>query len=254
MRMMSLSDSGWRALLNTCLLMVLFYGVGVFYNRYYEKRLYFPFGCGLLISMIVISILRYLINREFQYIPGSTTYYKLGEVSFAVGAIVTNILVLLNSLLYHTVRSRMKLQQQRFELQTEQQAAQLQFLRAQMNPHFLFNTLNNIYSLAVVRSEKTAPLVLKLSELLRYVTYDTQDEKVLLSKEVKMLKEYIEMFQLQHEHPLDICFNCQLNNKDYRVEPLLLVPFVENCFKHCDFAENDQAFTHLQLELQAFFL
>jgi LytS/YehU family sensor histidine kinase len=116
-----------------------------------------------------------------------------------------------------------------------------------MNPHFLFNTLNNIYSLALVRSEKTAPLVLRLSDLLRYVIYDAQQEKVALAKEVAMLEEYIELNELQYEMPKDITFNYQLPRNGCLIEPLLLIPLAENCFKHSDLAENEKGFVHLEL-------
>ena len=108
-RMMSLGDSLRRASLNTLLFAVLFYGVGWLYKQYYETRRFANFGIGLISLMILISVLRFLINREFDYIPGVTTYYQPGEVSFAFGAVITNLLTLLNSLLYHTVRSRMVL-------------------------------------------------------------------------------------------------------------------------------------------------
>ena len=129
----------------------------------------------------------------------------------------------------------------------EQREAKIQFLRAQMNPHFLFNTLNNIYSLAVVKSEKTAPLVLRLSDLLRYVIYDAQQEQVPLAKAITILEEYIELFQLQYEEQKDITFTYQLPRKGYLIEPLLLIPLVENCFKHSDLAENENGYVHLEL-------
>lgn len=249
-RMMPLSESIFRSFCNTALLMVLFYGVGWLYHKWYEHHRYGNFGVGVIVIMLIVSFLRYQINLQFSYLPGQTDYYEPGKMSFFFGAVFTNLLALLNSLLYHTVRSRMALEQRQTQLQSEQQAAQLQFLRAQMNPHFLFNTLNNIYSLAVMRSEKTAPLVLRLSELLRYVTYETQDEKVPLEKEVKMLEEYIELFQLQHEERLAIHFDYPLPDTTIKIEPLLLVPIVENCFKHCDFAENEHAFTRLRLYIK----
>lgn len=250
-RMMPLIDNILRASINTLLLMSLFYGVGYLYQQFYEHRRYGCFGVGLVMISVLLSGLRYWINMQFSYQLDATSYYQPGGVAFSFGAVLTNLIILLNSLLYHTVQSRIRLKIRTRALQTEQQAAQLQFLRSQMNPHFLFNTLNNIYSLAAVNSVKTAPLVLRLSELLRYVTYDTRAAKVPLAKEIKMLEEYIELFQLQQENPLAIHFDYQFPIAKLLIEPLLLLPIVENCFKHGDFAENPRAYTRLTLGLTA---
>lgn len=246
-KMMPLPDSFIRAVLNTSSLALLFYCIGIVYGFYYERRKYWQFGVSLAVIFIVVTIIRYYVNRQFSYLEDMSPYYTPGPVSFLIGAIITNITTLLISLLYQLVRSRIRLKQRETELLVEQREASIQFLRAQMNPHFLFNTLNNIYSLAVVRSEKTAPLVLRLSDLLRYVIYDAQQEKVALAKEVAVLEEYIELYELQYETPKDIIFHYQLPRNGFLIEPLLLIPLVENCFKHSDLAENEQGFVHLEL-------
>jgi sensor histidine kinase YesM len=246
-KMMPLGDSFFRAVLNTGLLAVLFYGTGMTYRYYYERRKYWQFGTGLVIVFAVVTIIRFYVNRQFSYLEDASLYYTPDAFSFFIGALVTNIGTLLISLLYQLVRSRIRLKQRETALLAEQREAKIQFLRAQMNPHFLFNTLNNIYSLAVVKSEKTAPLVLRLSDLLRYVIYDAQQEKVPLAKEITILEEYIELFQLQYEEQKDITFTYQLPRKGYLIEPLLLIPLVENCFKHSDLAENENGYVHLEL-------
>ena len=101
-----------------------------------------------------------------------------------------------------------------------QNVAHLKFLRAQINPHFLFNTLHNIYSLAIVKSDKTADMVLRLSNLLRYVTYDGQSEKVQLEQEVVHIQEYIHLYQMKSEEPLNIQFSVKGAIKDRTIEPM----------------------------------
>jgi LytS/YehU family sensor histidine kinase len=131
----------------------------------------------------------------------------------------------------------------------EQREAQLQALRAQINPHFLFNTLNNIYSLAVVKSDKTAEMVLKLSNLLRYVIYDGKAEQVELKREIAHIQQFIELFQMRSQEPLNIEFNTSGTFNSVKIEPMILIPIVENCFKHCDFDSNEQAFVCIYLQL-----
>ena len=249
-RLLPIQEAMLRGFLNTSMMALLFYWVGGLYHRYYEKRRYWMFGVTTFLVFSLITIIRFHINERFNYWEVNTEYYTPGPVSHFFGALVTNLTTLLNSLLYQLVRSRVIMRQHQAELLNEQKEAKLQFLRAQMNPHFLFNTLNNIYSLAVVKSDKTAPLVLRLSELLQYVIYDAQQNKAPLSKEVAVVEEYIDLFELQFETPPQVTFNYQLPRQPVLLEPLLLIPFVENCFKHADFAENSEAFVQLDLQVR----
>lgn len=250
LRLLPLSQSFVRAALNTIGMVVLFYVIGFLYQKYYEHRAYWRFGVGLILIFGLVTAFRFQLNSGFSYVEGANPYYNPGPVSFFFGALITNVTTLLNSLLYQLVRSRVILKQRQASLLAEQREAKLQFLRAQMNPHFLFNTLNNIYSLAVVKSEKTAPLVLRLSDLLQYVIYDAQQNRTPLAKEITVLEEYISLFQLQHEEPVQVEFDYQLPRQKILIEPLLLVPIVENCFKHGDHAENPDAFVRLSLSVK----
>lgn len=245
-RLMPLIDSLWRASINTVGLSLMFYGASWLYHRFYERKQYLAFTISTIVLLSGMTALRFVINMGFEY-EVESTMYEQGEAAFFAGVAFTNILAWLISFLYENIKLKKGLEKQKVLLQNEQRAAKLQFLRAQMNPHFLFNTLNNIYSLAVVRSEKTAPLVMRLSELLKYVIYDSQDERVSVIKELELLEDYIELFQLQQEEPQDVKLEVEGNLEGVNMEPLLLVPIVENCFKHCDFAENKHAYTHLKI-------
>ena len=99
----------------------------------------------------------------------------------------------------------------------------------------------------MIRSEKTADMVLKLSNLLRYVVYDGRQEQVALSREVKQIQEYIDLFQMRSEYPLNIGFTFSDQLETLMIEPMILIPIVENCFKHCDFDINRDAHTEIEL-------
>lgn len=120
------------------------------------------------------------------------------------------------------------------ELEKQVSASELAMLKSQINPHFLFNTLNNIYALATKKSDDTPEAVLKLSEIMRYMLHDTSHDKVLLSSEVKFLKNYISLQQLRLPNEVQIQFEFDIPKQDYYIAPLLLIPFVENAFKHSD--------------------
>jgi sensor histidine kinase YesM len=110
--------------------------------------------------------------------------------------------------------------------------AELQLLKGQLQPHFLFNTLNNIYSLALLGSEATADSILKLTDLLDYLVYKAGQESVLLVKEVELLKNYLELESLRYGDKLILSKDFKVENEIQKLPPLLLLPFVENCFKH----------------------
>src|SRR5688572_16514811 len=110
--------------------------------------------------------------------------------------------------------------------------AELRYLRAQMNPHVLFNALNNIYSFALQRSEATPGLILKLADALRYMTYECADEATLLEKEISYLRDSVDLQKLAIEGRGGVGFNVSGDARGKRLAPFLLIPFIENCFKH----------------------
>jgi sensor histidine kinase YesM len=122
--------------------------------------------------------------------------------------------------------------QKNLELQKENVEAQLQILKAQVHPHFLFNTLNNIYSFTQNTSSEASKMVMGLSDLLRYMLYEGSKPMVSLDKELNMINEYIELEKTRYGNELDLHLNFPANAKEFLIAPLLLLPFVENCFKH----------------------
>ncbi|RYZ29304.1 MAG: two-component system sensor protein [Chitinophagaceae bacterium] len=141
-------------------------------------------------------------------------------------------------------------EQRNLQLQKENIASQLQVLKAQVHPHFLFNTLNNIYANTQVTSPVAANMIMGLSELLRYMLYECNKPVVLLSKEVKMLKEYIALEKARYGNELDICVNESLQETGLVISPLLLLPFVENCFKHGTSKMLDQPWVSLDISVE----
>jgi len=123
---------------------------------------------------------------------------------------------------------------QREFLQARQEkiTAALQLLKAQVHPHFLFNTLNNIYSFSLDRSSKTPELILKLSSLLSYMLYDCKAEEVRLEKEVEIMKDYIGLEKERYGNTLEISWTVEGDTRDNFISPLLMLPFLENAFKH----------------------
>lgn len=126
---------------------------------------------------------------------------------------------------------------------------ELKFLKNQTNPHFLFNTLNNIYALARKKSDSTASVVMKLSKILRFMLYESGKEHITIGEEVKLIEDYIDLEKLRYNERLNISFKKTINNELQMVSPLLLLPFVENAFKHGASENRFNSFIRIELKM-----
>jgi signal transduction histidine kinase len=133
---------------------------------------------------------------------------------------------------YRFLSDNMKDQEVKKEEENERLKSELSFLRSQISPHFMFNVLNSIVSLSRRKPEMVEPVVIKLSELMRYMIYETNDSKVSIDKEFNYLESYIELQRLRFGNDIKIDFKHQLSSIPSSIEPMLLIPFVENAFKH----------------------
>lgn len=130
------------------------------------------------------------------------------------------------------------------KLQTE-----LKLLKAQINPHFIFNALNNIYSLAFLKSQQAPESILKLSEMLRYVFYDCSKDRVFLEAEINYINNFIAFQQMKSDHKQKIKMLSEIGTKRAEIAPMLLIPFIENSFKYSRVEEQENAFVDIQIQL-----
>jgi LytS/YehU family sensor histidine kinase len=125
--------------------------------------------------------------------------------------------------------------------------SELKALKSQINPHFLFNSLNNIYSLSMWESRKAPSAILKLSDLMRYLLYESNEEKVLLDKEIDFLENYIDLQRLRSSRNANIEFNREGSPGVLKIAPLLLLPLVENSFKHGIKGDTDGGYVKINM-------
>jgi two-component system, LytTR family, sensor kinase len=125
----------------------------------------------------------------------------------------------------------------------------LKYLRSQLNPHFLFNTLNSIYSLSLQKSDKTPEVVIKLADLMRYMIYDCDEEKILLSKEIEFIKNYIDIEKIRYK--ADVRFSVEGETDGIMIEPFLFISFIENGFKHAFNNSYSDAFIYITIKVAA---
>lgn len=135
-------------------------------------------------------------------------------------------------------------------MENENMQSELRFLRSQINPHFLFNTLNSLYALTLKKSDRAPEIVIRLSEIMRYMLYECNDKSVPLSKEVDYIRNYLELERLRYNDKVDIHFNMNGQPEGIEIAPLLFTPFLENAFKHGVNRHVEEGFIEVQLNIK----
>ncbi|RDC56375.1 histidine kinase [Pedobacter chinensis] len=188
---------------------------------------------GIIFALAAFIFLRYLIEEVLylkwfgfhNYFDGTTiSYYITDNIYYGISYIVIAAAV-------YGVEQNFKTEIANRKLKDEVVKSELAFLKSQINPHFLYNTLNYVYSLAIPVSDQLANAVLKLSDLMRYTLNESPDGKVILSKEVEYLQSYIELFKMRFEPHFYVDFTTE-GVAEQKIAALVLIPFVENAFKH----------------------
>ena len=165
------------------------------------------------------------------------------QMSFSVGS------VFFFGIIRH-IYNYIKLKQFAQQLRIEKQGAELNYLKSQTNPHFLFNTLNNIYSLARDKSDLAPESILRLSKMLRFMLYETGGAYIAIEQELKIITDYIELEKLRYDDSLRINFNHNIEDMKQAIPPLLLIPLVENAFKHGVSETRGQPFIDIHLSVK----
>ena len=212
--------------------------------RYLINKKYIQFFAGLLVVLVICSGYSWLIQLKLSANSAFPGYTMTTGRTILPFIHVAGIAISIN-LLNHWYQQKQKTT----EVQKEKIAAELDLLKSQIHPHFLFNTLNNLYSYSLDNSEKVPEIILKLSNLLRFMIYESDVAYIPLDKEISLLRQYIELEQLRYSDRLDISFtiNGDLSNKE--IAPLLLLPFLENAFKHGISHQIDQCWISFDLRV-----
>lgn len=227
------------------------YSLVVYLNIYYlipnyltQKRIFTYSGLLIAASAIATPLLVLLLYFKFHNHPGlrstllaNQNWYFL--TTFAVAAISTIFKII-------TDWSRQLREKQVLENQTMQ--SELRFLKSQINPHFLFNTLNNLYALTLKKSDQAPEIVIKLSEMMRYMLYECNEKRVPLEKEVNYIQNYLDLEALRQGKQVEINFKMEGKISGQQVAPLMFVPFLENSFKHGLNNHLHPGFVHISLE------
>jgi LytS/YehU family sensor histidine kinase len=199
--------------------------------RYFERQLSKFVAtqiCVILILTIIILWTKHLFI-DYSFLIEDIKIHFIRVFIFTIILLV--ITVWTSTSVYILEREQETLRQLQF-LEAEKTLSELKFLKAQINPHFLFNALNNIYSMSYMEDKTTPEKIAMLSEMLRYVLYDCNSEFVALEKEIIYLENYIEFQKLRTENAQQIELNTKILDSKTSIAPMIIIPFVENAFKH----------------------
>ncbi|WP_291103902.1 MULTISPECIES: sensor histidine kinase [unclassified Flavobacterium] len=214
---------------------LVYFNLFVLVPRYVLKSKYFKYTIALLLSLMSIYLLKtgltyYIISENIW--PEANREYKPFEINHIVAVCIGELYVLAMASSVYLTLTWLKERDRNRALRENQFKIKLKYLKNQIQPHFFFNTLNNLYALSLESSDKIPDVIIKLSKVMEYVLYDVQGTKfVPLIKEIDYLQNYIEIEKLRFEN-VEVTINIESNIDEVKVPPLLFISLLENAFKH----------------------
>ena len=213
-----------------CVAMAAYINYFIFLPRFLKNKNIIAYLFGYLPIFAVLITIYVFVKRHQMSESEHIGYFYSSK--FVVQHSVGTIFIVIFVGMLKFAEDWLELEAKRKEVENEKLTAELTFLKAQINPHFLFNTLNNLYYLAFTNSPNTTEVIAKLSQMMRYMIYDSNHAKVLLSKEIEYIENYISLEKLRLNNQIPISFEIEGNITQAQIVPLILITFLENAFKH----------------------
>jgi len=219
----------------------LFINVSTFYlnyvyvlKKFFDVKILSKFLIGFFLIFAYFITFRYLLEEVlFLYLFGTGNYFEGTTIQYYIfDNLHWGSAPIFASTIIWIVINFIRTLQNEVNLNEEKKKAEIQFLKSQINPHFIFNTLNNIYSMVFMKSEKALPAIEKLSEIMRFTTYETQKELIPIGSEIKYIESFIDLERIRNTKEIHIQLLTQIDNENQMLPPYLLLPFIENCIKH----------------------
>lgn len=241
-------------------LQLIFLKVPMVYLMFYSIKKYgyshksnWKLVVSLVIILFLFSVLGYFFLMDFivPVIYSHIEIVGLGGFGTFINSFMDKIFVACIAIALKEYDNSQTMKTREQILINEKVQTELSFLKSQINPHFLFNTLNSIYALARKKSDDTPQVVLKLSKLLRYVLYETSMKQTEIYKEIDFLKDYISLQTIRFDNRLKADFTVDIDDDNALILPLLLIPVVENAFKHGASQSTNQSFINISLKLKS---
>ncbi|MDR6967428.1 sensor histidine kinase YesM [Flavobacterium arsenatis] len=219
----------------------LFITISTFYlnylyilKKFIDIKMLSKFLIGMILIFTYFIALRYLLEEVlFLHLFGTGNYFEGTTIQYYIFDNLhwASIPIIASTIMWIVINFIRTLQKE-VVLNEEKKKAEIQFLKSQINPHFIFNTLNNIYSMVFIKSEKALPAIEKLSEIMRFTTYETQKELIPIGSEIKYIESFIDLERIRNIKQIHIQLLTEIENENQMLPPYLLLPFIENCIKH----------------------
>ena len=228
----------------TALILVFYLNYIILIPQLLNKSRFLLFGLSILVLMFISFGVSYsaqskaslIVELKASNFPPPHEGYDILAGNMLKGraavAMIACFLVLAISTSIKVTEQWYSNEKERKEMETQKLSAELSLLKQQINPHFFFNTLNSLYSLARQKSDKTPEAIIKLSELMRYIIYESDKEYVPLQKELDYISNYVQLQRLRIKDEVEVNFSTEGEYNEIMIEPMLLLPFIENAFKH----------------------
>lgn len=222
-------------------------------NYYFKNKIALYLLLGTISIVLIYFALEFFINpltEQYRVIPGrDRDRGRGGMLSYRnFNRMMPYFLAMIGSAVVEISNFANRQAKEAMLLKSEKLETEMKFLKSQINPHFLFNSLNNIYSLSYLKPEKTPENLLKLSEMLRYMLYECNEEKVPVSKEIAYLENFIHLKLLKDSRGMNVKTDFNKSIGHLMVAPMLLIPFVENAFKHSNIEDLENGWITIALD------
>ncbi|MFN0083571.1 MAG: sensor histidine kinase [Ferruginibacter sp.] len=217
--------------------------------HYFEKKKFALFFTLLILLLMIVILIRMVIRQEVNDLHFAGKI-DISETSQWVIIIISELAIVLISCLLAVAKQKYQIEKKYTEAQTQYLQNEMNFLKGQISPHFLLNSLNNIYSFAVTKSPETPNAILQLAELLKYFLYESSEQKISVKRELDIIKYYINLFQQRLQTKANIVLDINETCGQKEMEPLILMGLVENAFKHSGIGINENAFIKMNAEIQ----
>ncbi len=235
----------------------------VFYAYYLSYRVWLRLEKGgltrwwiLAEALVVLLLAIYLVRVIFYYIVADQIFKGLFPTSehfeFRRFMVILFNFIATSGLMIavKSIRQQLELKEKQKNLVREKLETELKMLKSQVNPHFLFNTLNNIYGLCIKKSDKASEAVMKLSELLHFTLYRAGAATIALEEELQIIKDYISLEKLRYDERLEVRWEQDIDHRQQAITPLILLPLIENAFKHGAGNSRFRSFIHAKISLE----
>lgn len=203
---------------------------------FYRKK-YFLFGLVFIVFVFASSVFKMYIEGQLTHSPQTFNLFDRFKVRF-YDNVIPHYLLVSTGAAFKLLIDYARVQRRLGEMAKEKAEAELNFLKSQINPHFLFNSLNSVYFLIEKENVPAREALHKFSDMLRYQLYECGDNKIAIEKEISYLQDYVDLQKLRRGEGDDVQFHYSPNVKGFLIEPFLLMPFVENSFKHLSHFSN----------------